>query len=393
LQPSIFWDIFDLEMHEPNISDTNWDYLLTLLPADWQQLAKTSGGVRRLRGANSLGSLLRTLLLHIAHGCSLRTTSVVAKAAGWATMSDVALLKKLRACEGWLCALCSGLIQESGMVIPQAHRGFRMRLVDSTIIKEPGDTGSQWRILYSLSVPDWRCDFFRLTSAKGAGNGESLKYFSIKKGDCLLADRGFSHLQGIEEIHRRGGRVIVRLNDQTTPLELEDGSPVDLLAWLGNFSEPGQVGELHAWLRAPRCSKERLPIRLCAVRKSVEAVALAERKLKRKSSSKQTALNETTVEKNAWIVVLTTIEPEILSSVEVLEWYRVRWQIELAFKRLKSLGDVGHLPKHDASSSRAWIYGKLLVALLTEKMQRHAASFSPWGGRWLEQDPPSEFLA
>lgn len=380
-------------MNGANLTDSNWDYLLTLLPSDWQKMARTSGGVIRLRGAASLDSLLRTLLLHIAHGCSLRTTSVVAKAAGWASMSDVALLKKLRACEGWLCALCGGLIKDGGMVMPQIHRGLRMRLVDSTIIKEPGDTGSQWRVLYSLSVPDWQCDFFRLTSSKGTGNGESLKYFSIKKGDCLLADRGFSQLAGIEDVHRRGGHVIVRLNDQSTPLELEDGSAVVLLDWLQRFPKAGQVGEMGAWLPAPKGSWQRLPVRLCAVRKSVEAVALAERKLKRRASRKQNELMASTLEQNAWIVVLTTIEPETLSAVEVLEWYRVRWQIELAFKRLKSLGDVGHLPKHDAASSRAWVYGKLLVALLTEKMQRHAAAFSPWGGRWLEQDPPPEFLA
>ena len=279
------------------------------------------------------------------------------------------------------------------MLMPQTHRGLRMRLVDSTIIKEPGDTGSQWRVLYSLSVPDWQCDFFRLTSSKGAGNGESLKYFSIKKGDCLLADRGFSHLTGIEDLHRRGGHVIVRLNEQTTPLEAEDGSPLVLLDWLKNFPDPGQVGEVRVWLPAPKGSNERLSVRLCAVRKSVEAVAMAERKLKRKASRKQSDLSVATLEQNAWILVLTTIEGEILNAVEVLEWYRVRWQIELAFKRLKSLGDVGHLPKRDAASSRAWVYGKLLVALLTEKMQRHAAAFSPWGGQWMEQNPPPEFLA
>jgi hypothetical protein len=224
-------------MAEGNLADENWAYLLTLLPVDWQELAKTSGAVLRLRGAASLSDLLRTLLLHIAHGCSLRTTSVVAKAAGWASMSDVALLKKLRACEGWLCSLCAGLLKESGMCLPGTHRGLRMRLVDSTIIKEPGDTGSQWRVLYSLTVPDWQCDFFRLTSTKGTGNGESFKYFAIHPGDCLIADRGFSHLAGVGHVHRNGGNVIVRLHDQNTPLEKEDGSPVVLLEWLEKLSK------------------------------------------------------------------------------------------------------------------------------------------------------------
>ena len=380
-------------MTDSNLADGNWDYLLTLLPADWQQLAKSTGGVRRLRGAASLSDLLRTLLLHVAHGCSLRTTSVVAKAAGWVSMSDVALLKKLRACEGWLRALCAGLLKDSGMVLPQAHRGLCIRLVDSTIIKEPGDTGSQWRVLYSLRVPDWQCDCFRLTSTKGAGNGESLKYFSIKRGDCLLADRGFSHLAGIDHVQRSGGTVIVRLNDQNTPLELADGSAVVLLDWLKQLAEPGQVGSLAVWLPAAKGDQVRIPARLCAVRKSIEASALAARKLKQQASRKQSTLREVTLEHSAWIVVLTTVSESVMSAAEVLEWYRVRWQIELAFKRLKSLGDVGHLPKRDAASSRAWVYGKLLIALLTEKMQRHAAALSPWGGRWLEQDPPPEFLA
>ena len=179
-------------MKAASAADANWEYLTTLLPANWRELAKTTGGVQRLRGAESLDGLLRTLLLHIAHGCSLRTTTAMAKAAGWAQMSDVALLKKLRTCEAWMRELCAGLLKDSGMKLPPEHKGLRMRLVDSTVIKEPGDTGSQWRVLYSLKVPDWHCDSFRLTSTKGKGNGESFKYFAVAPGDCLLADRGFS---------------------------------------------------------------------------------------------------------------------------------------------------------------------------------------------------------
>ena len=248
-------------------------------------------------------------------------------------------------------------------------------------------------MLYSLGVPAWQCDFFRLTPARGAGHGESLKYFPVQPGDCLLADRGFSHLAGVDHVQRCGGRVIVRLNDQNTPLEHADGQPVVLLDWLHQLTAPGQVGGLPVWLPAAPGTRKRIPARLCAVRKSVEAAALATRQLKRRASREQTTLRAVTLEHSAWIVVLTTVEPAVLTDLEVLEWYRVRWQLELAFNRLKSLGDVGHLPKRDPASSRAWIYGKLLLALLTEKMQRHAADFSPWGGRWLEQDPPPEFLA
>jgi IS4 transposase len=43
------------------------------------------------------------------------------------------------------------------------------------------------------------------------------------------------------------------------------------------------------------------------------------------------------------------------SAGEILQLYRMRWQVELAFKRLKTIAQLGHLPKHDGKSSRAWL--------------------------------------
>jgi len=57
----------------------------------------------------------------------------------------------------------------------------------------------------------------------------------------------------------------------------------------------------------------------------------------------------------------------------------MRWQIELVFKRLKSVAQLGHLPKHDDRSSRAWLYGKLLVALLAQELIRKGVDISPSG--------------
>jgi hypothetical protein len=372
------------------LADQNWTFLLKLLPSDWEVSARTTGAVKRLRGFDSVDQLLRALLLHVGLGCSLRETVVVAKAAGWLAMSDVALLKKLRQSEKWLQGLCVGLLADSALELP-GSQGLRIRLIDGTHVKEPGQTGSQWRVHFSLRVPDWSCDYFRLTSSDGEGNGESLRQFPVRPKDCLIADRGYAHAAGILHVHQQGGYVIVRHNAQTLPVEGEDGTVVDVLAWLRGLRQPGQVGSRWVFIRGEDGSRGR--VRLCAVRKSDDAVVASQRKLRRRALQKSQELRPQTLEYAHWVMVLTTVPEEGLSAVQVLEWYRVRWQIELAFKRLKSLAGFGHLPKDDPVSSRAWLYGKLLVALLTEKMQRYAHAFSPWGGRWCEQEAPTEPLA
>jgi hypothetical protein len=376
----------------PTLADQNWTFLLKLLPSDWEASARTTGAVKRLRGFDSVDQLLRALLLHVGLGCSLRETVVVAKAAGWLEMSDVALLKKLRQSEKWLQGLCVGLLTDSAMVLPSGQ-GLRIRLIDGTHVKEPGQTGSQWRVHFSLRVPDWSCDYFRLTSSDGEGNGESLRQFPVRPKDCLIADRGYAHAAGILHVHQKGGYVIVRHNAQTLPVEEEDGTAVEVLTWLRGLSQSGQVGSRWVFIRGADGARARVRVRLCAVRKSDEAVVASQRKLRRRAQQKSQELRPETLEYAHWVMVLTTVPAELFSDVQVLEWCRVRWQIELAFKRLKSLAGFGHLPKYDPISSRAWLYGKLLVALLTEKMQRYANAFSPWGGRWCEQEAPTEPMA
>src|SRR5713226_6996498 len=67
----------------------NWKVLASLFPAGWQQMAWQSGAVERLRGFPSLDVPLRTLMLHVALGYSLRETVVRARLANWADISDV----------------------------------------------------------------------------------------------------------------------------------------------------------------------------------------------------------------------------------------------------------------------------------------------------------------
>ena len=80
-------------------------------------------------------------------------------------------------------------------------------------------------------------------------------------------------------------------------------------------------------------------------------------------------------------MIFTDLTSGQIEAKDVLTWYRIRWQIELLFKRFKSLADTGHLPKHSDGSARAWLYGKLLVCLLAEKLVQTPGIFPPWGCR------------
>jgi IS4 transposase len=80
-----------------------------------------------------------------------------------------------------------------------------------------------------------------------------------------------------------------------------------------------------------------------------------------------------------YVLVFTTLSAVEFEPQTILDWYRLRWQIELVFKRFKQIAQLGHLPKNGPQSARAWLYGKLFVALLVEKLLAHANSVSPWG--------------
>src|ERR1700680_4084463 len=114
------------------IPEGNWKVLVSLFPVGWRQMAWHAGSVKRLRGFPSTDVLLRTLLLHVARGYSLRETVVRAKLANWADISDVALLKRLRNSEQWLRFLCFELLRENVAYWLEEGISRTIRIVDGT---------------------------------------------------------------------------------------------------------------------------------------------------------------------------------------------------------------------------------------------------------------------
>ena len=362
----------------------DWPVLVQLLPSGWEQYGRSMGAVKRLRGFASMEALLHSLLLHVGGGWSLRETAVQAKLAGIADVSDVTLLNRLREAEAWLRHLCQQLWQENGVTLQPALSGRAVRVLDATVVREPGPTGSQWRIHYSLRLPTLECDSFELTPTHGQGSAERFGHFVFRPGERVLADAGYCHPAGIAAVVEHRADVCVRLNPHALPLYDERGEVFSVSTALAGLRRTGQAAE---WPVQIHPGSQRIAGRICAIRKSQAAIDQARRRLREKLKSGN-SMSEQTWQYAQYVLIFTTLPREVATTRQVLECYRLRWQVELTFKRLKSIAQLGHLPKYHDQSSRAWLYGKLLVALLAQKMARLGNSISPWGYPLPETPPP-----
>ena len=359
-----------------SVLDEDWNLLQSLFPPAWAELGRSTGAIERLRGFNSVGNVLRTLLMHVGNGWSLRETSVRAKLSDIAEVSDVTLLNRLRQSENWLRELCQQLWKDNGVNLTPAIAGYPVRVVDGSVVKEPGKTGSQWRLHYSLRLPSLECDEFMLTPAHGEGNGDRLGRFQFRPGELILADAGYSKPPGLAAVNEKGAHICVRLNPGTLPLWDSKGRRLPLLEHLRTLSTPGHAAQ---WAASVHHEKNRISGRVCAIRKSEDAIAHAQRKIELKVNRGKGTMSKQRLEYARYVMVFTTLPEDAANAEQVLEGYRLRWQIELTFKRLKSIVRLGHIPKLDDQSARAWLLGKLFVALLSQKLVRLGRATSPWG--------------
>ena len=351
------------------IVEEEWAYLVGLLPPGLDDLAVATGALRRRRRLSSGEDLLRLCLAYALEDWSLRQTAAMAEMMGWHTISDVGVLKRLRACPKFLAELVSAVLLRR--LEAAARPELRVCLVDATTVSRPGSTGTDWRLHVCFDLSAFRLYQVELTGASG---GESLSRFVASQGEIFVGDRAYGTTPGVISLLEAGAGFIVRTSLQQIRLSGPDGGSASLVSWLERLANasPGECQVLVESAERP------WPLRLVAVRKSPEATEAAREKARRDSARKGHAIRGETLALAGYVVVLSSCGPEV-SALQVLEAYRFRWQIELAFKRLKSLLFLDNLRARDPALAQTYLLAKLLGALLAEELIDRAGSFSPWG--------------
>jgi hypothetical protein len=318
---------------------------------------------------------LRLVFAYAYCGLSLRDTALWAREAGLAVLSSVALWKRLRKAAEWLGWLVLAQLARRAALPASLPGGLRLRLVDATVINTPGSQGTDFRLHLGLDLGRLLIDRVELTGAEG---GETLKRLELQPGEVVMGDRGYAQRQGIAAVVAAGAAVLVRLNWQNVPLQDAQGRRFDLLAALRRLAEV-QAGEWAVQTAPARDGTPAVPGRLVALRKSAQAAEAARRKLYQQARKKGKTPSERTLEAAGYVFVFTTLTAAQLATEQVLVLYRFRWQIELTFKRMKSLIGLDELAMKDDRLARTFLLAKILAALLIEEESHRWVDFSPWG--------------
>jgi len=351
--------------------------LLRLLPEGWEAKAKELGALQRARAIQTPEELLRLILLYLTEGKSFAGTSAIGKLTGEAAMSKVAVFKRIKHSAAWLQWLCENIYREGGLIVkkPQWLKKKNVKLVDGSEVIKCGVRRQSHMLHYSL-------DLFTLSACEfvvtGMDTGEKLTNFKgFKKGDIVMGDRAYGTLPGIAWLRQQGADYVLRIKILGITLYNGRNREIDL---------PGRLKGLKAGKTADIAGKciingEYEPIRICALRKDRESERAGLKRLRKENQRKRggKAVTKLQRESNKYIMVATSLGKEEATAAQILDLYRMRWQIELAFKRLKSLFGYSDLPAKNPESVKAWFYGKLLLAALCETLV-NTGRFSPSGG-------------
>ena len=346
-----------------------------LLNEDWQGVVERLGGVAALdasaratgafvrpRGIRSAVDLLRLVLAYCLGERGLRLTAVWAAAIGLADLSNVALLQRLRQCGAWLERLIG---QALASRIPAALHGRLIRIIDGTAVAKAGAPAKRgngvWRVHSAFDLPSERFGAFELTDEKGS---ERLDRIPVIAGEIRIADRVYLHPDHLAAVIEAGGDVVVRAGWKSARWLEADGTPLDLADELRAAATAART-VIDRPIALARKGKPALTLRLVAARKSEHAAEAARRNARRQAQRGGHQVAEATLIAADWVILITSLA-ETYTANDILALYRLRWRIELAFKRLKSLIGLKGPPGTDPRSARPYVLAHLLLILLLE---------------------------
>ena len=347
-------------MEQTSLIEDRWPEVLSQLPRtlDLDISAFEHRALRRRRNVPDAQSLLRLCLLYGPGGASLRGAAAWTTHAGMCALSDVAVLKRLRGSCDWLEHISGALMSAR---VGEVADERPLRLTDGTVISGPG--GRNWRLHATFDPVVGRFNHLELTDTRG---GEKLTRGAVTPGEIRIADRGYARLNCLRHIVEGSGDFIVRTGWRSVTLRNCDGSEFNLFSTISAVSADRPAAfEVSI---VDHKGGENLPARLIVLCKPEDAAEQERKRMRRRASKSGKKMDDRTLVAAGYTLLLTSLPVADYDAERIAALYQLRWQVELAFKRLKSIIRIDRLPAKDPRLARSWLAGHLVIALIIENI-------------------------
>lgn len=320
---------------------SHWEQLKGYFPSDLETSARVFGAFRRARGIPDAMTLLRLMMVYCATPLSFRQTVAWAKAQEIADISDVSLIERMERCEAWLLHLLQQMLPGS-----EKAMGRRVCLVDGTTVR--ASSGEYWRLQVVYNGQSQQLERLAMSDSRTAETLEAA--VTVPSPDALyVADRGYARPGGVEALLEAHAHVLCRIKGREYLKHAKANQTVTVAVPKGRvFIIP-----------IPEAKR-----------------AGVQKRLRARAVRKGQKLQPETIESNQYWFLFCS--DETISVDQAVEIYRWRWQVELLFKRLKSLQDLDEMSVRSPVLCRVYLLCHALLALVAQRIHSHlAGSFSP----------------
>ena len=365
------------------IQQRNVEELIKRLPSGYEQACVETKAIERKREIKNPVDLIKLVLIYLVGGYSQLEMSVLSERLGIAKISDTAFLKRFAKCRDWLTWIVSQMVPSSLIEYPPllAFAEYQIVALDASDVTEKGRSGRRFRLHYAIDLLRFCSLSYKITSHK---IGETLSNFVLKENWLILADRAYGTLTGLESCINSGANFVLRLKYNAFKLYDKHGVEIELLDALRAMT-CDTTADIEVFVKLPIRGLTKM--RICAAKIPNDKLDKVMKRNKRRDSKKQTKTSDNALTMSNYLVVITAL-PDNIPAEDIISLYRYRWQVEIYFKRLKSILDFGNVPLHREDSIHTWLNGKLLISLLIEQMISEV-SFSPFDSeaqKYMERD-------
>ncbi|HEY0227629.1 MAG TPA: IS4 family transposase [Mycobacterium sp.] len=349
-----------------SLQDGRWSSIVSRLSAvaDLEATARAFGALKRVRKVRRAEDLLRLALLYGPGQLSLRSTAAVAADGAVVALSDKAVMGRLRKMGDWLEHLLQCLLeQQRGLACGDA---LRVSLIDGSVLCAPGSTGTDWRLHARF---DPACGRFTDLVLTRGDQGERVDRVHLEPGQTVIQDRGYARVRDFAAVLAARADFITRTGWNALRLLDDDNQRIDMLALL-----PADDAVVEHRVRLNGLDA---PLRL-VIQRMPDAAAQSQRKrVTRRASKNGHQLDPRTLTASGYMMLVTSLPAARVPAERIVQMYRDRWQIELGFKRLKTLGNLDRVPASDPDLARTWLLAHLIAAVLTDEIASEIVGFPP----------------